>query len=576
MIRRFANYYKPHKRLFFFDMLFASTLAIIDLFFPYATRMFMNDFIPNENRSAMWTLSAILLVLIAIRFFCNYFVLFWGHIMGSRIEKDIRRDLFQKFQTLNFSYYDENQTGKIMSRLVGDLRELSELAHHGPEDVFISVVMFVGTFAVLSTINLPLTLIMLPIVALVVVFTYVLRGRMKRANRKIKETQAEINASIENSIGGIRLMKSFTNEAKEFEKFTDNNERYYRSWFDFYNCMGLFHGGNNFLLDLANLALLLAGGFLVMNADMNLGDMMAFFLYLGFLTQPIRRLINFMEQFQSGAAGFARFCEIMDMEPHIQSPENGIPLDNPKGDITFDHVNFAYGEEEKHVLKNFSLQIKAGEKVALVGESGVGKSTLSQLIPRFYDVGAGAIEIDGTDIRDIQLPSLRKAIGHVQQDVYIFYDNIMENIRYGNPQATDEAVFAAAKKANIHDFIMTLDEGYQTHVGERGVKLSGGQKQRVAIARVFLKDPKILILDEATSSLDNITEAAIQSALDALSQGRTTITIAHRLSTIKNADKIVVLGKNGIEEWGTHQQLIASKGYYASLHNPASLLKTAK
>lgn len=570
MILRLAKYYRPHKRLFFFDMLAATMLALIDLVFPFATRLFFNDFIPNGNANAMLIGSIILLVLLVIRFGCNYFVLFWGHIMGARIERDVRRDLFKKFQTLNFSYFDENQTGKIMSRLVGDLRDLSELAHHGPEDIFISFFMFVGTFIILSTINFRLALVMLPIIVCVMVFTYILRNWMRRATRKIKETQADINAQIENSIGGIRLMKSFNNEDKELEKFDRNNERYYHSWFDFYNVVGIFQGGNNFLLDLANLALLIVGGFMVMNAEMNMGDMLAFFLYLGFLTQPIRRFIQFMEQFQAGMAGFSRFCDIMDLDPEIKSPKNATPLEAPQGDITFQNVHFAY-EDDKHVLNNFSLNIEAGEKVAFVGESGVGKSTLSQLIPRFYDVSEGQIKIDGTDIRDYDIPSLRQAIGHVQQDVYIFFDNIMENIRYGNPDATDEEVMEAAKKANIHDFIMTLDDGYQTHVGERGVKLSGGQKQRIAIARVFLKNPKILILDEATSALDNITERIIQEALDELAKGRTTITIAHRLSTIKNADKIVVLGKQGIAEIGTHDELIENQGYYADLHGKASI-----
>lgn len=565
MIKRFARYYKPHKTLFALDMIAASMLAGVDLVFPFVTRLFFNDFIPNQDSSSMVRFGFILLFCIALRFACNWFVLFWGHIMGARIERDIRRDLFKKFQSLNFSYFDENQTGKIMSRLVGDLRDLSELAHHGPEDLFISTIMFFGTFAILSTINLQLTLIMIPIVLMVLVFTYFLRNWMKRSTKKIKETQAEINAAIENSIGGIRLMKSFNNEEKELEKFDKNNERYYRSWFDFYNCVGWFQGGNNFLLDLANVALLVAGGFFVLNAQMDLGDMMAFFLYLGFLTQPIRRLLQFSEQFQAGAAGFGRFCEVMDIEPEIKSPEVSTELVEPQGDIHFNNVHFAY-EDDKHVLNNFNLEIRAGEKVAFVGESGVGKSTLSQLIPRFYDVSEGKIEIDGVDVRQYDIPSLRQAIGHVQQDVYIFYDNILENIRYGNPDASDEEVYVAAKKANIHDFILTLEDGYHTHVGERGVKLSGGQKQRIAIARVFLKNPKILILDEATSALDNITEKAIQDALDELAKGRTTITIAHRLSTIKNADKIVVLGKKGIAELGTHDELIESGGYYANLH----------
>ena len=570
MLIRFIRYYKPHRKLFYFDMLCAFLLASIDLVFPYATRLFMNDFIPNQNYEAMRRFGIILVILVIIRFACNYFVLFWGHIMGSRIEKDIRRDLFQKFQSLNFSYFDENQTGKIMSRLVGDLREIAEAAHHGPEDLFISSVMFIGTFVILSRINLRLTLLMLPIILFIFIFTFLLRKRMKRANRVIKETQADINAQIENSVGGIRLMKSFTNEARELEKFDANNERYYRSWFEFYNCMGWFHGGNNFLLDLANIVLLIVGGFLVMSAEMSLGDMTAFFLYLSFLTQPIRRLIQFMEQFQSAGAGFSRFCEVMDINPEIKNPEHPVMLEHVCKAISFEEVSFSYPDDDSEILKGFTLSIQAGEKVAFVGESGVGKSTLSQLIPRFYDVTAGRILIDGVDVREYDIASLRRAIGHVQQDVYIFFDNIMENIRYGNPAASDAEVYEAAKKANIHDFILTLDEGYQTHVGERGVKLSGGQKQRIAISRVFLKNPKILILDEATSALDNITEAAIQKALDELAIGRTTITIAHRLSTIKNADKIVVLNKEGISECGTHDELINNQGYYSNLYQTVS------
>lgn len=565
MLKRFISYYKPHRKLFMMDMLCASILAGVDLVFPFVTRLFMNEFIPNENMQAMISWSILMVVLIFIRLFCHYFVLFWGHIMGSRIERDIRRDLFKKFQSLDFTYFDENQTPKMMSRLVGDLRDISEAAHHLPEDIFISTVMLAGSITLLMLINVTLTLVMIPIVLLIIGFMFWMRKTMRRVNRKLKSEQAEINASLGNSLGGIRLMKSFVNEKKELDRFDYNNEKYYQSWFNFYKYMGRFHSINNMLIDLANVAILITGGFLIINSEMNIGDMTAFFLYLNFLIQPIRRLMQFMELTQSAAAGFERFCEVMDITPTISTPEGGKLLLNPKGDIEFNNVSFTYHGESTHVLNQFSLSIKAGQKIALVGESGVGKSTLSQLIPRYYDVNSGGIKVDGLDIRKYELSTLRDAIGHVSQDVYMFYDNILENIRYGKMEATDEAVYEAAKKANIHDFIVSLEAGYQTEVGERGVKLSGGQKQRIAIARVFLKNPKILILDEATSALDNMTEQLIQKSLDELSIGKTVITIAHRLSTVRNADEIIVLGKAGIVERGCHEELVRSEGYYARL-----------
>jgi len=565
LLKRFIPYYQPHRKLFIADMLCASILAGVDLVFPFVTRLFMNDFIPHYNTQAMVIFTVILVVLVGLRLFCNYFVLFWGHIMGSRIERDIRRDLFTKFQSLDFTYFDENQTPKMMSRIVGDLRDISEAAHHLPEDIFISTVMLIGTTTLLMFINVTLTLVTIPIVLLIIGFMFWMRKAMRRVNQRLKEEQAEITAALGNSLGGIRLMKSFANEKRELRRFDYNNEKYYDSWFNFYKYVGTFHSTNNFLIDLANVAILITGGLLIVNSQMNIGDMMAFFLYLNFLIQPIRRLMQFMELTQSAAAGFSRFCEVMDIEPDIKSPENAKQLTDPKGDIAFKNVNFAYQGESTHVLNNFSLNIPAGRKIALVGESGVGKSTLSQLVPRYYDVNAGSIKVDGIDIREYELSTLRHAIGHVSQDVYLFYDTIIENIRYGRMDASDDEVQAAAKKANIHDFIIGLEAGYQTEVGERGIKLSGGQKQRIAIARVFLKNPKILILDEATSALDNLTEQLIQKSLDELSVGKTVITIAHRLSTVKNADEIIVLGKEGIAERGEHDDLIASGGYYAKL-----------
>jgi len=567
MLKRFAAYYKPHRKLFIFDMLCATLLASVDLVFPFVTRLFMNDFIPNGNTNAIVNFTILLGFLIVIRFFCNHFMLFWGHIMGARIERDIRSDLFKKFQTLDVSYFDKKQTPEMMSRLVGDLRDISESAHHMPEELFISTIMIVGTFSLLFVINSTLTLIILPVIMLIFGIMFLTRRKLGKVNRKTKEELAVVNATLGNSLGGIRLMKSFANEKKEFDRFDASNQRFYWSWFNFYRYMGLFNSANNFLIDTANIIVLTTGALLVVNADMTLGDMTAFFLYLNFLLQPVRRLLLLMERAQGAAAGFGRFCEIMDMEVAVKNPENPIRLQEVRGDIQFKDISFTYEGETTQVINHFSLDIQAGSKVALVGESGVGKTTLSQLIPRFYDVDAGSIKIDGTDIRDYDLIDLRQAIGHVSQDVYMFYDNVLENIRYGNLDATDEEVYEAAKRANIHDFVMSLDQGYLTQVGERGIKLSGGQKQRIAIARVFLKDPKILILDEATSALDNITENLIQKTLEELSKGKTVITIAHRLSTVKNADEIIVLGEIGIRERGTHDELMALSGYYASLHH---------
>lgn len=547
-------------------MFCAALLASVDLVFPFVTRLFMNDFIPDGNTDAIVNFALLLTALIVVRFFCNHFMLFWGHIMGARMERDIRSDLFKKFQSLDVTYFDKKQTPEMMSRLVGDLRDISESAHHMPEELFISTIMIVGTFSLLFIINSTLTLVIFPVVMLIFAVMFLTRKKLGKVNRKTKEELAVVNATLGNSLGGIRLMKSFANEKKEFARFDESNQRFYWSWFNFYRHMGLFNSANNFLIDGANIIVLVTGAFLVVNADMSLGDMTAFFLYLNFLLQPVRRLLLLMERAQGSAAGFGRFCEIMDMEVTVKSPEHPKRLHSVQGDIRFKNISFTYEGENTQVINHFNLDITAGSKVALVGESGVGKSTLSQLVPRFYDVDTGSIEIDGVDIREYDLSDLRGAIGHVSQDVYMFYDNILENIRYGNLDATDEEVYEAAKKANIHDFVTSLDQGYLTEVGERGIKLSGGQKQRIAIARVFLKDPKILILDEATSALDNITENLIQKTLEELSVGKTVITIAHRLSTVKNADEILVLGEEGIRERGTHDELMALNGYYASLH----------
>lgn len=567
MFKKFISYYRNHLGLFILDMIAALLMAGIDLVYPYFTGIFMDDYIPNGKIQSMVIVSLTLLILFIIRLICSHIVNYWGHIMGCKMEFDMRQDLFKKFQSLNFSYYDENKTGVIMSRLVGDLRDITELAHHGPEDIFISLIMIIGSFIILFNINAVFTLSIFPIIILIIIFSMWRRNAMMQGFRATRKTQGEINAQIESGIGGIRLTKSFANEDYEYNKFTENNLNYANSWKNALFQMSIFSSGNTFLIDILNLILLIIGGILVYNNTLTFGDFTAFLLYINFLIKPIQRLINFMQQFQTGWAGFERFYEIIQLEPKIKSKENAIYLNNPKGNIIFNHVNFKYEANEEHVLTDFNINIESGKKIALVGESGVGKSTISLLIPRFYDVTSGEILIDDINIKDYELSSLRKNIGHVQQEVYIFYGNIRDNILYGNPQATEEEIIIAAKKARIHDFIMSLENGYDTIVGERGVKLSGGQKQRIAIARVFLKNPAILILDEATSALDNITEMLIQEALEDLTKGRTSIIIAHRLSTIKEADEILVLSKNGISERGTHEELLNKQGYYAELYN---------
>lgn len=567
MFKKFISYYRNHLGLFILDMIAALLMAGIDLVYPYFTGIFIDDYIPNGKIQSMVIVSLTLLILFIIRLICSHIVNYWGHIMGCKMEFDMRQDLFKKFQSLNFSYYDENKTGVIMSRLVGDLRDITELAHHGPEDIFISLIMIIGSFIILFNINAVFTLSIFPIIILIIIFSMWRRNAMMQGFRATRKTQGEINAQIESSIGGIRLTKSFANEDYEYNKFTENNLNYANSWKNALFQMSIFSSGNTFLIDILNLILLIMGGILVYNNTLTFGDFTAFLLYINFLIKPIQRLINFMQQFQTGWAGFERFYEIIQLEPKIKSKENAIYLNNPKGNIIFNHVNFKYEANEEHVLTDFNINIESGKKIALVGESGVGKSTISLLIPRFYDVTSGEILIDDINIKDYELSSLRKNIGHVQQEVYIFYGNIRDNILYGNPQATEEEIIIAAKKARIHDFIMSLENGYDTIVGERGVKLSGGQKQRIAIARVFLKNPAILILDEATSALDNITEMLIQEALEDLTKGRTSIIIAHRLSTIKEADEILVLSKNGISERGTHEELLNKQGYYAELYN---------
>lgn len=561
------HYYKPHMKLFITDLVAAILVAVIGLVFPIISRAIVNDYIPDGNLQMIGIMVGVAGLLYVVEMGMNYFIAYWGHVMGARMEYDMRADLFRHLQTLSFSYYDENKTGQIMARLTSDLREIAELAHHGPEDLFISVLMLGGSCIILMTINIPLTLVMMFLVTIIIAFSVSRRKKMRDSFRSVRAKHAEINANIENSISGIRLSQSFTNEDFEIAKFDKANLEHCLSRNESYRNMGIFMSGNNFLIKLLNIAIIGFGGVLTYNGQINFGDLLAFILYTNFFVQPIRRLIQFTSQFQSGMAGFERFLEVMDENPDIKDAYDVVDVTELDGSIAIKDITFAYEKDQEAVLKNFSLAIPKGKNVALVGSSGVGKTTIASLVPRFYDVNEGSICVDGYDIKKLPLKTLRGHIGIVQQDVFIFYGTIRDNISYGLPGSNHEAIIEAAKAANIHDFIMSLDYGYDTIVGERGIKLSGGQKQRIAIARVFLKNPPILILDEATSALDNENEQIIQASIERLSQNRTSITIAHRLSTIKNADEIVVLAKEGIIERGPHDELLEQGGVYASLYH---------
>ncbi|MCK8058284.1 MULTISPECIES: ABC transporter ATP-binding protein [unclassified Fusibacter] len=565
MFKKFVSYYGPHKKLFFLDLLAAIILSLVDLLFPMLSRSIINDHIPNSDISMIVKFGIVLTLLFVLRAGCMYFMNYWGHVMGARMERDMRRDLFKHYLTLPFKFYDENKTGKLMSRLVNDLHEISEVAHHVPEDAFISILLLVGSLGFLMTINVSLTLILIVMVSMLLVFATIRRKAMQEAFREQREQTAIINAQVENSISGIRLCQSYANEEFEYDRFTNVNQNHYKSKKTAFKAMGQFVSGTGFLSDMMNLMIVVVGGIYTINGWINIGDLIAFLLYASFFMRPVRNIVMMIQQLQSGITGFERFHSILNLESEIQNSENPVAIDHLDGDIHFEGVTFAY-DGDNHILENLNLDIASGKHIALVGPSGVGKSTIISLIPRFYDVTQGAIKIGGHDIREIRIEKLRKSIGIVQQDVFMFNGSIKDNILYGDPDAADEAVEEAAKNAFIHDFIMTLPQGYDTMVGERGVKLSGGQKQRISIARVFLKNPPIVILDEATSSLDNESELYVQQALDRLAVGKTTVTVAHRLSTIMNADEILVLEGNAIVERGRHGELIESGGIYKKLY----------
>jgi ATP-binding cassette subfamily B protein len=552
--------------LFVVDSFAAIFMSGLNLIFPLITRQFINVFIPAGDLNSIYLYGGILVILYLLRLGSNFIVNYYGHVMGTRIERDMRIDLFKKIQTLDSNYFDDHKTGSIMAHIVGHLRDISEMSHHVPENILVSTIMIIGSFTILILIHPMFTLITFVFIVLLVLYSATRRKKMMAASRTTRATHEDINSEVENSIGGIRLTKAFTNEDFEIQKFTKVTHKYQESFGEFYKQMGLFSSGTNWFIDLLYVSVLVFGGYYTIKGEITIGDYAAYFLYIGYLIQPIRTLIGTIEQVQKGWSGYEKFYQTMEIKPTINSPEHPVYLEGSPETITFKNVFFQYEASRSNVLNDFNVTIKKGQKIALVGETGVGKSTISKLIPRFYDVTDGEILINHNNVKDFDIYNLRSNIGHVQQDVYIFYGSIKDNILYGRPEATFEEVVDAAKKANIHDFIMTLDDQYDTLVGERGVKLSGGQKQRVSIARVFLKNPPVLILDEATSSLDNVTEKLIQKALDELSEGRTTLVIAHRLSTVSNADEILVLTDEGITERGTHKQLIESNGYYAKLY----------
>ena len=570
MIKKFIAYYKPYYKLFLLDMFCALMIAGIDLVFPLMTRQFINDFIPNGKMRLFFIFVGVLIALAVLRAILNYIVDYWGHIVGTRMERDMRKDLFQHIQTLSFDFFDNVKTGHIMSRIINDLREISELAHHGPEDIFLSIVMLIGSFIILMLIDWKLTLIIYSFLPFLIYYAISKRKKMTKAFRLVRKKIAAVNAQVENSISGIRVAKSYTNEDFEIEKFDEGNQRFNDSREYAYKAMAEFFSGIFFLSNLLNIMALSIGGFFVYKGIINIGDLVAYILYINFFLQPIRKLTNFTQQFQNGMTGFERFIEIMQIEPSIRDSNNSITIKNKlKGEIEFKNVTFSYNDN-RNVLHKINLKVKAGEMIALVGPSGGGKTTFCNLIPRFYEVNSGAIMIDGTDVRNFSLKSLRNNIGLVQQNVFLFTGTIRENILYGNPEASEEEIIQAAKDANIHQFIINLDDGYDCYIGESGIKLSGGQRQRIALARVFLKNPSILVLDEATSALDSETELFIQKSVEKLSTDRTVLVIAHRLSTIKHADRIVVLSEQGIIEEGKHDELLRKGGMYKKLYNAQS------
>lgn len=567
MLKRFTEYYRPYKKLFIEDMAASLLISITGMIYPIITRKMLNDFIPNQKYNLIITFGTVLFVIYIVRYALRFFVQYYGHLMGARIQADMRKDLFKKLEKLPFSYYDNNETGRIMTRMTSDLFDVSELAHHGPENIFMSSIMIILSFIYLSTISFKLTLIVFACVPILVIVSLKLRAKKKEASRSSRKYITEINNDTQSSISGIRVTKAFNNAERELEKFEKNNQLFVDARKDHYKYFALYYSNTSFITDIFNVACLIAGGIFLFNNEISFGDYSTFIVSINLFINPINTLISFSEQLQEGMTGFERFLEIID-QAEEEDEADAKSYRNLNGDIEFKNVTFSYiNDEEKEVLDDVSFTIKKGHSVALVGPSGGGKTTICHLLPRFYNVGEGEILIDNKNINDITMESLRINIGIVQQDVFLFAGTFYENILYGKLDANEKQVIEAAKKANIYDYIMSLPEGFNTQIGERGVRLSGGQKQRLAIARVFLKNPPILILDEATSALDNTTETLIQESLNALKKGRTTIVVAHRLSTIKNADEILVVSNGKIIEKGTHEKLISkTRGIYRKLY----------
>ena len=565
-LRIFASYYKPHWKLFLLDMVCALLICIVDLLFPMVSRWSMQTLLPNQLFATFFAVMAALALAYVLKGVFYFIVTYWGHLLGVRMEADIRRDLFSHMQDLSFSFYDKNRTGQLMSRVTGDLFEITELAHHGPEDLFISSVTILGAFFIMLTIQWQLALMVFAVIPIFILFTALTRKKMMKASIEVKAKLAGINGEVESSISGMRTAKAFANEDAESAKFNAANDQFRGAKRGYYKTMAFYQSGMEFFMGILSVVVIAFGGYLIMKGEMDFIDLTTFALYVTTFITPIRKLSAFVEQFMQGMAGFKRFTELMRVEPDIQDAPDARALTNVKGDILVDDVTFRYESSPEPVLEHITLHVRPGETVAVVGPSGGGKSTLCQLIPRFYDVTGGRVLVDGQDVRELKQHDLREHIGIVQQDVFLFAGTIYDNIRYGRPDATEAEIIEAAKKAEIYDDILEMPDGFQTQVGERGVMLSGGQKQRVSIARIFLKNPPILILDEATSALDTVTEARIQSAFDALAQGRTTLIIAHRLSTIRSAGRIVVIDGCGIAEEGTHEELMAKGGEYAKLY----------